>query len=178
MSYKESQIVFESGMYWVLDCAQRGYEIYKVGVTGSTRCARIGYVGEKGLTLAKQEIERRQSVELDRQIAAQVKLRVKEVRKTERQNKAFVTMLQKAKRKADARAAKPSLEAREAVLTGLCEQLGEEYSWDKVARSVDGYPLYRLNRGADWPLGSLRRSYPQFLKALQNFAVTKGLSQV
>jgi len=71
---------------------------------------------------------------------------------------------------------KPQLQSKEAVLNDLCAQLGDDYSWDKVTRSVDGYPLYRLNRGAEWPLGSLRRSYPQFLKALQQFAVTKGLS--
>lgn len=162
MTYKLSDVVFESGKYWILDCAQRGYEVYRVDLTHSTRCARIGWCGQDGLTRAKQEIERRQTID--------------QAKEAERQNKAFVTMLQKAKRQSDARAAKPSLQAREAVLNDLCAQLGDDYSWDKVARSVDGYALYRLNCGAEWPLGSLRRSYPQFLKALQQFAMTKGLS--
>lgn len=87
--------------------------------------------------------------------------------------KAFEASLKRAARQMGI---KPKLQPREAVLTELCVQLGEDYSWDKVERSVDGYPLYRLNCGADWPMGSLRRSYPQFLKALQQFAQSKGLS--
>jgi len=62
MSYKVSDIAFESGEYWVLDKGAKGFEVYKIGVTHSTRCAIIGYAGQAGLDRAKREIERRQSI--------------------------------------------------------------------------------------------------------------------
>ena len=55
-----ADIVFERGDYWVKRAA-KGFEVYKTGVTHSTRCAIIGYEGQKGLDRAKQEIERRLS---------------------------------------------------------------------------------------------------------------------
>lgn len=58
-SYKEEDIVFESGNHWVLRVPS-GYEVYKIGVTHSTRCAQIGYRGEEGLRRAIQEVERRE----------------------------------------------------------------------------------------------------------------------
>ena len=61
MSYKEQDIVYEKGPYWVLDVGREGYEIYRVGITHSTRCAIIGYQGEFGIEKAKAEIERRLS---------------------------------------------------------------------------------------------------------------------
>lgn len=57
--YKEADIAFESGDYWVLRVAT-GFEVYKTGVTCSTRCAIIGYRGDEGLQRAKSEIARRQ----------------------------------------------------------------------------------------------------------------------
>jgi len=53
-----SDIVYEQGDYWVKRVA-KGFEVYRVGVTSSVRCARIGYGGDKGLERAKSEIERR-----------------------------------------------------------------------------------------------------------------------
>lgn len=62
---KLTDIALESpcGKYWVHNKGHqdgsKGYEIYKSGVTHSTRCAIIGYKGEEGLKRARQEIERR-----------------------------------------------------------------------------------------------------------------------
>ena len=57
--YKESQIAYEKGPYWVLNLGLKGFEVYKTGITHSTRCAVIGYQGITGLERAKIEIERR-----------------------------------------------------------------------------------------------------------------------
>lgn len=58
---KESDILYESGDYWIARTPRRkGFEVYKIGATHSTRCAIIGYEGQKGLDLAKEEIKRRQ----------------------------------------------------------------------------------------------------------------------
>jgi hypothetical protein len=54
----EQQIVFEKGAYWVRRAA-KGFEVYKVGVTHSRRCAIIGFEGQKGIDRAKAEIDRR-----------------------------------------------------------------------------------------------------------------------
>lgn len=56
----EKDIAYESpcGKYWVKK-VQKGFEVFKTGVTHSTRCAVIGYIGDVGLTRAKNEIERR-----------------------------------------------------------------------------------------------------------------------
>lgn len=56
---KESDIVYEKGDYWVMLTAKLTYEVYKTGITHSTRCAQIGYKGEVGLQRAKLEIDRR-----------------------------------------------------------------------------------------------------------------------
>lgn len=55
---KESDIVYEKQDYFVLK-AKHGYEVYKCGLTHSTRCAIIGYTGEIGIRKAIAEIERR-----------------------------------------------------------------------------------------------------------------------
>lgn len=55
--YKESDIVFEKGDYWVLDKKEKGFEVYKIGITHSTRVGIIGYLGEKGINRAKEHIE-------------------------------------------------------------------------------------------------------------------------
>jgi len=62
MNYKESDIAYEKGPYWVLNVGPKGFEVYKIGITHSTRCASIGYEGEKGLDRAILEIERRLGV--------------------------------------------------------------------------------------------------------------------
>lgn len=56
---RESEILYENGDYWVYDARSKGYEVYKVGVTHSTRCAIIGYKGEEGLRRAKAECDKR-----------------------------------------------------------------------------------------------------------------------
>ena len=57
---KLSEIVYECecGKYWVKS-VEFGYEVYKTGITNSTRCAIIGYKGDLGLERAKAEIARR-----------------------------------------------------------------------------------------------------------------------
>lgn len=52
-------IVFETDRHWVKR-VPKGFEVYKTGLTHSTRVARIGYTGEPGLQRAKQEIARRE----------------------------------------------------------------------------------------------------------------------
>ena len=59
MSYKESDIAYEKAPYWVLNVGSKGFEVYKTGITHSTRCAQIGYQGQKGLDRAILEINRR-----------------------------------------------------------------------------------------------------------------------
>ena len=56
---KESDILYEVGDYWVTKAAKGGYEVYKTGTISSTRVARIGYKGEKGLKRAKAEADKR-----------------------------------------------------------------------------------------------------------------------
>ena len=55
---KMDAIVFESGHFYAVRCSY-GYDIYKNGVTGATRVARIGYKGSEGLERVKTEIARR-----------------------------------------------------------------------------------------------------------------------
>lgn len=62
MSYKESDIAYEKGLYWVLNMKSKGFEVYKNGITHSTRCAVIGYQGQNGLNRAILEIDRRLGV--------------------------------------------------------------------------------------------------------------------
>lgn len=59
----EQDIVFESGKYWIVDTKKKGFEVYKSGITHSTRCAQIGWTGQVGLDRAKQEIKRRQELD-------------------------------------------------------------------------------------------------------------------
>lgn len=56
---KESDILYEKGNYWVCASNKGGYEVYRIGITHSTRCAIIGYKGAEGLLLAKMECDRR-----------------------------------------------------------------------------------------------------------------------
>lgn len=56
---KESDIVYELGPYWAMRAKKVGYDIFKTGITHSTRCAHIGFEGEAGLQKVKVEIARR-----------------------------------------------------------------------------------------------------------------------
>ena len=58
---KESQIVYETSKYWVLDLGDKGYEVYRKTITHSKLCARIGFTGFNGFERAKAEIERREA---------------------------------------------------------------------------------------------------------------------
>jgi hypothetical protein len=56
---QESEILFESGSYWVLLNSKKNcYEVYKAGITHSVRCASIGV--SFGMDRVKAEIIRRQ----------------------------------------------------------------------------------------------------------------------
>lgn len=61
ISYKLKDIVHELKNHWVLQVAN-GYEVYKTGVTHSTRCAVIGFTGEIGKNKAIAECNRRESL--------------------------------------------------------------------------------------------------------------------
>lgn len=50
--------LYENGDYWVCKSAH-GYEVYKTGITCSTRCGVIGYEGDEGFQRAKHEADRR-----------------------------------------------------------------------------------------------------------------------
>ena len=54
----EKDILCEKGDYWAIK-VNYGYDVYKNGITHSTRCARIGYKGKDGLDRVKKEIDRR-----------------------------------------------------------------------------------------------------------------------
>lgn len=58
MRYKISDIVYESGKFFVLPC-DYGFEVWESGITHAKRCAQIGWHGDVGLDKAKAEIERR-----------------------------------------------------------------------------------------------------------------------
>jgi len=63
MSYRLSDIAYETHDFWVLSVDTKGFEVYRKGATASTRCASIGH-GEApnlGLTRAKAEADRRQA---------------------------------------------------------------------------------------------------------------------
>jgi hypothetical protein len=53
-------IVLETDHHWVKR-VPKGFEVYKTGLTHSTRVAIIGYAGDKGLQRAKDEIARREA---------------------------------------------------------------------------------------------------------------------
>lgn len=54
----ERDIAYENDTHWVLR-KSAGFEVYRKGVTHSVRCAIIGFKGEKGLTRAKEEADKR-----------------------------------------------------------------------------------------------------------------------
>lgn len=59
MIYKLTDIAHETPQHFVLRVAG-GFEVYKIGVTHSTRCAQIGFTGEEGLQRAIAEVVRRE----------------------------------------------------------------------------------------------------------------------
>ena len=58
MTYELKDIVHESGPFWVLK-VDHGFDVYKTGVTHSTKCATIGFKGAEGLARAIAECDRR-----------------------------------------------------------------------------------------------------------------------
>ena len=70
----------ESGDYWALRVA-KGFEIYRIGITHSTRCAQIGFQGEDGLRRVRDEIGRRLAVDEAR--AVELRQRAQPVRASE-----------------------------------------------------------------------------------------------
>ena len=59
-SHAEKDILFETPRHFVL-AASHGFDVYRIGLTHSTRCAQIGYRDEEGLARAIAEIARRES---------------------------------------------------------------------------------------------------------------------
>ena len=57
--YKLNDIKHETPNYWVLSVTN-GYEVYKKGLTHSTRCAIIGYSNGAGLKRAIKECNKRE----------------------------------------------------------------------------------------------------------------------
>ena len=60
MSYKLEDVVHESKGHWVLRIKD-GFEVYRTGVTHSTRCSQIGFTGDVGLQKAIAECDRREA---------------------------------------------------------------------------------------------------------------------
>jgi len=59
--YSEKDIMHETTNFWVLKVpGKEWYEVYKSGITHSTRVAIIGYKGEEVLNRAIAECNRRQ----------------------------------------------------------------------------------------------------------------------
>lgn len=61
MSYQLKDVVHETKDYWALK-TKTGFEVYKNGITHSTRCSQIGFTGDEGLEKAIAECDRRQSL--------------------------------------------------------------------------------------------------------------------
>jgi len=61
MSYSEEDIKHETKDFWVLDVGAKGFEVYKTGITHSTRVAIIGHGPALGLPRAIQEAQQRQA---------------------------------------------------------------------------------------------------------------------
>lgn len=65
---REKDIMYETDEqdFWVLKVptgkTKNTFEVYENGITCSTRVARIGYKGDKGLSRAIAEAKRRQSL--------------------------------------------------------------------------------------------------------------------
>jgi hypothetical protein len=59
-------IVYEAEGFYVRE-ANKGFEVYKPSASGThaERCAIIGYAGERGLEMAKAEVNRRVNLHRD-----------------------------------------------------------------------------------------------------------------
>ena len=66
-----TKVLYSTGQFWVCK-AKHGYEVYENGVTHSTRRAIIGWEGEKGLSRAIAEADRRQAKETPAEAGAKV----------------------------------------------------------------------------------------------------------
>lgn len=56
-SYTEKDVAYENDTHWVLDKGRVGFEVYKTGLTHSTRVASIGR--SLGLPRAVEEADKR-----------------------------------------------------------------------------------------------------------------------
>lgn len=59
--YKLSDVRHETKDFYVIDVGRKGYEVYRTGITHSTRVASIGLGATLGLPRAIAECERRQN---------------------------------------------------------------------------------------------------------------------
>lgn len=60
-SVSDMQIVEQTGVYSIRKPLRgKGFEVYRDGATAAVRVAIIGYDGDKGLQLARAQVERRQ----------------------------------------------------------------------------------------------------------------------
>jgi hypothetical protein len=59
--YREDQIAYETQTHWVLEAKPGYFEVYKTGLTHSTRCARVGPFDEpdRARLRAIEECDRR-----------------------------------------------------------------------------------------------------------------------
>lgn len=62
MSYRLSDIKYETRSFFVLSVGDRGFEIYKTGPTAAVRVGRVGNGELLGLKRAIQETNRRQAL--------------------------------------------------------------------------------------------------------------------
>ena len=60
MSYKITDVMYETDNHFLLK-VKGGYEGYRKGITHATRCAVIGWEGEKGFVRGRDELDRRES---------------------------------------------------------------------------------------------------------------------
>lgn len=58
---KLENVIYENKRFWVLK-VKGGFEVYKTGVTHSTRCSQIGHTGSEGETRAIKEADRRAAI--------------------------------------------------------------------------------------------------------------------
>lgn len=59
---KETDIKYELGEHWVYQKKNGTFEVYKNGLTHSTRVAIIGFKGQEGFDRAVAECKRRENV--------------------------------------------------------------------------------------------------------------------
>lgn len=55
--------IFELGDYYIVATDKGGFDVYRQGPTAATRCAQIGYKGDKGLQRAIEECKRRTALQ-------------------------------------------------------------------------------------------------------------------